>query len=363
MATPALINWTSPAAAPEGMRGPRGPTSAGGPGGDTMRHAILACAVASGLTLLAATPPVAQAATAGIRGRVIDEAGNPIPDVQVEMAFKGESRKEIVKTQKTDKNGGFVRMGVPDGQWQITFTKEGYKTYIMEIHLSLAALGSFSEAGDIVLEEAPVVAPAVQVPDEQIAGPEDEAAKVGAAYAAAVEATRAGRLDEAEAGFKEILVAHPDVASAHYNLGYIYRQKKEWEEAETEYVRVTELQPDKADAYIALAAVRELAGRTPEAVDGLVAAAASFPDDPRFQYALGITAVNGGRSAEAEAAFRKVLELEPDNTEAHFQLATILVGQAKTAEAVAMLEAYVGMTGQDPNNLSTARSLIAALKK
>jgi len=327
-----------------------------------MRHAAHAFTVAVGLILLAASTPT-FAASAGIRGRVIDEAGNPVPDVDIEMLFKGETRKPVTKTQKTDKDGGFVRMGIPDGTWQITFTKEGYKTYIMEIYLSLAALGSFSEAGDIVLEPAPVVAPAAEIPDEDIAGPDDEAAKVGETYAAAVEATRAGRLDEAEAGFKEILASHPDVASAHYNLGYIYRQRKDWPAAEAEYVRVTELQPDKTDAFIALAAVRELDGRTPEAVDGLVAAAPSFPADARFQYALGITSVNAGRSAEAEAAFRKVLELEPGNVEAHFQLATILIGQAKTAEAISMLETYVGMTGQDESNLATARSLIAALKK
>jgi len=327
-----------------------------------MRHAALACTAALGFTLLATSTPV-LAASAGIRGRVIDEAGNPLPDVQIEMVFKGETRKPITKTQETDKNGGFVRMGLPDGPWQITFTKEGYKTYIMEIHLSLAALGSFSEAGDIVLEEAPVVTAAPQVPDEPIAGEEDEAAKVGEAYAAAVEATRAGRLDEAEAGFKEILAAHPEVASAHYNLGYIYRQRQDWQAAEAEYVKVTELQPERVDALIALAAVRELDGRTAEAVDGLLAAAPSFTEDAKFQYALGITAVNGGRPAEAEAAFRKVLELEPENTEAHYQLATILVGQAKTAEAISMLETYVGMTGQDPGNLATANSLIAALKK
>jgi tetratricopeptide (TPR) repeat protein len=326
-----------------------------------MRHSAVV-ATALGLALASASPPelLAQLTTAGIRGRVIDQAGNPIPGVKLDMEFKGESAKPITKSQETDKKGGFVRMGIPDGPWQITFTKEGYRTYVMEINLSL---GGFSEAGDIVLEPAPVAAPAPAIPGEDFAAPPDEAAIVGETYANAVEAAKAGRYDEAEAGLKEILAKHPDIASAHYNLGYVYRMRQDWKAAEAEYLRVTELEPGKADAHIALAAVREADGRMPDAVEGLLAAAPGFEADARFQYALGITCINAGRSGEAEAAFRRVLELEPDDVESRFQLGTILIGQAKTAEAVSMLEAYVGASGQNPANLETARSLIAALKK
>jgi tetratricopeptide (TPR) repeat protein len=325
-----------------------------------MTRLVLVAAVAAALTLPLAAPPAAlgQLTTAGIRGRVIDEKGEPVPDVAIEMEFKGETRTKVVRSQKSDKNGGFVRMGIPDGKWQISFTREGYKPYVMEIHLSL---GGFSEAGDVVMEAAPVVV--ATVPDAEIEAPPDELERVGALYAAAVEAARAGRYDDAEAELKELLASHPDVGSAHYNLGYVYRMKQDWKAAEAEYLRVTELEPHRTDAFISLAAVRELDGRSVEAAEGLLAAAPAFPDDARLQYAVGITAVNAGRSAEAEAAFRRVLELDPANAEARYQLGTILVGQAKTDEAVAMLEAYVGMTGQDPANLQTATALIAALKK
>jgi Flp pilus assembly protein TadD len=149
----------------------------------------------------------------------------------------------------------------------------------------------------------------------------------------------------------------------HFNLGYVYRMKKDWKAAEAEYLRVTELEPERIDAVVALAGVREADGRLEEAARGLESAAPAFPTDARFQYALGVSSVNAGRSAEAAAAFRKALELDPANAEATYQLATVLVGQNKTAEAVALLEKYVGMTGQDPANLQTAKSLLGALKK
>ncbi|PYQ21304.1 MAG: hypothetical protein DMF79_08445, partial [Acidobacteria bacterium] len=80
---------------------------------------------------------------------------------------------------------------------------------------------------------------------------------------------KAGRLDEAEARFKEVVAKFPDLGGAHYNLGYVYRVRKDWKSAEAEYLRVTELQPTRSDAFIALAAARELDGRSPEAVAGL----------------------------------------------------------------------------------------------
>jgi tetratricopeptide (TPR) repeat protein len=322
------------------------------------QRVIVILALAAGLAL---GHDVAEAApTAGIRGRVVDKAGKPIEGVKLDMEFKGESRVKVTRSQLTDKRGGFVRMGIPDGSWKITFTKEGYKPYVMEIYLSL---GGFSEVEDVVLEEGPAAAAAAAAPVEQVLPPSDEAAKAGEAYTAAVEAAKAGRYDEAEAGLKSVIEKFPGVASAHYNLGYVYRMKKDWKAAEAEFARAAELDPAKPDALIAVAAMRELDGRTPEAAEQMLAAAGPFEQDERFQYALGVTCVNAGRNTEAEAAFRKVLALDPANAEAHYQLATIVLGQAKTPEAIELLEKYLGMAGQDPTNLATAKALIEALRK
>jgi Flp pilus assembly protein TadD len=324
------------------------------------RDLTLATALFASLALPALT--LAQLTTAGIRGKVVDEAGRPLADVTLDFVYKGESRVPITKTQRSDKKGGFVRMGLNDGKWQITFAKEGYKTYVMEISLSL---GGFSEAGEVVLTQAAAAAPAA-APGEPVAAvlpPSEEATSAGAEYAKALEAARAGRFDEAEPALKEVLAKFPDLADAHYNLGYVHQMKKDWKSAEAEFQRVTELQPASRDAYIALAQVREMDGRGPAAAEGLLAAAPGFTEDAKFQYALGIVTSNVGRSADAEAAFRRAAELDPTSPEPLFQLATICIGQNKVAEAVGLLEKYLGMTGQNPANVETAKGLLGALKK
>jgi Flp pilus assembly protein TadD len=283
-------------------------------------------AVGVGAALLLAPRAGAQTkVTAGVRGRVVDDQGAGVPDVKIDMEYLGESRQKITKTQQTDKKGGFVRMGLADGRWKFTFTKEGFKTYGMEMELSL---GGFSEAPDIVLTHGASSAAAAATAGQPVAAvlpPTPESNKAGETYTKAVEAAQAGRYDEAEPMLKEILVQFPNLAPAHYNLGYVYQEKKDWKAAEAEYQRVTELEPTKSDAFLALAAVRELDGRTQEAVEGVLAAAPSFAQDPKFQYALGIMCVNVGKSAEAEAAFKKAVELDPANPEPYFHLATIAV--------------------------------------
>jgi len=326
-----------------------------------MTHPLVRRMAALSATLLLATSAGAQTrVTGGVRGKVTDEKGVPIPAVKIEMEFLGESRQKIVKSQETDKKGGFVRMGLPDGTWRFRFSKEGYKTYVMEMGLSL---GGFSEAPDIVLTPGLSASAASGEPVAAVLPPTPESNKAGETYTKAVEAAQAGRYDEAEPLLKEILAQFPDLAPAHYNLGYVFQKKKDWKAAEAEYLRVTELEPAKSDAFVALAAVRELDGRGQEAAEGLLAAAASFAQDARFQYALGLTCLNVGKAAEADAALKKAAELDPANPEPYFHLATIAVGRNRVPEAVALLEKYLGMAGQVPANVETAKGLLGALKK
>ena len=328
------------------------------------RYVTLLAVGGGALLLLAPSAGAQTRVTGGVRGKVVDEQGAGVPDVKIDMDFLGESRQKIAKSQQSDKKGGFVRMGLAEGRWKFTFAKEGFKTYVMEMDISL---GGFSEAPDVVLHaggSAAAAGPAASgQPVAAVLPPTPESNKAGETYTKAVEAAQAGRYDEAEPMLKEILVQFPDLAPAHYNLGYVYQRKKDWKAAEAEYQRVTELEPTKSDAFLALAAVREMDGRMQEAADGVLAAAPSFAQDAKFQFAAGIMCLNAGKNAEAEAALKKAAELDPANPEPYFHLATVAVGSNRVPEAVRLLEKYLAMSGQVPANVETAKALLAALKK
>jgi tetratricopeptide (TPR) repeat protein len=330
-----------------------------------MRRATLTLALLA-LAFALQTPPPAFAVMelATVRGKVVDQDGNGVPDVKIVFDFTGESRVKISKEVVSDKKGGFVRAGLTAGPYKISFTKEGYRTHIREMSVSL---GGFSEIEPTLMEKLPpaqeaAAAPAGAPGAAAAALPADATAQIKAAYAKAADAAKAGLTDDAIAAYKELIELAPKLGAAHYNLAVLYEGQKNWKAAEAELLATTELDPSQSDAVIALSAVRELDGRGEEAVDGLLKAAPSFDQDAKFQYALGVTCVNTGRNAEAADAFSKVASLDPTNVEVHYWLGTLAVGKNDVPTALAELEKYVSLQGQDPQNLQTAKAILTALK-
>jgi cytochrome c-type biogenesis protein CcmH/NrfG len=300
--------------------------------------------------------------TAGIRGKVVDENGEPLPAVKIDFEFTGESRQKITKSQLTDKKGGFVRVGIPGGPWKMSFTKEGYQSFFMDTYLSD---GGFSEIPNVVMKTGTAAAAAAPPPSAAEVAPvmPPESASMKDVYNKAVEATRAGNLEEAEKLYQEILDRLPNLAEIHYNLGRVYVAKKDLDSAEASFRKVVELQPEKPDGLIALAALLGANGKTQEAADLLIQAGPTFEGNAMFQFVLGTTCMNAGRSQPAAAAFRKVIALDPANAGPHFYLGTLAVGENKVADAIAELDKFVAGTGQNPQDLATAKKLLEVLKK
>ncbi len=330
-----------------------------------MRRTTLAVApLAMAFVLQGPRPALAVMELATVRGKVVDQDGNGVPDVRIVFDFTGETRVKISKEVTTDKKGGYVRAGLTAGPYKITFTKEGYRTHIREMGVSL---GGFSEIEPTLMEKLPptpepVAAPAAAPGAAPAALPADATAKIKEAYAKASDAAKAGQTEDAIAAYKELIELAPKLGAAHYNLAVVYEGQKDWKAAEAELEATTELEPSQSDAFIALSAVRELDGRGDDAVDGLLKAAPAFAQDAKFQYALGVTCVNTGRNAEAADAFSKVVSLDPTNVEVHYWLGTLAVGKNDVPDAVAELEKYVALQGQDPQNLQTAKNILVALK-
>ena len=57
-----------------------------------------------------------------------------------------------------------------------------------------------------------------------------------------------GRLDEAEASYKEALRFNPRYADAHHNLGNLYLERKQWQEAERAYLEALKVDPSHRNA-------------------------------------------------------------------------------------------------------------------
>jgi tetratricopeptide (TPR) repeat protein len=99
-------------------------------------------------------------------------------------------------------------------------------------------------------------------------------------------ALRAGRVDEAERGFRALTKDHPELAGPHANLGLIHRQ----------------------------------ANKLPEAVAELETAVTLSPEQPQYHNQLGITYRQQGQFKKAREAYERAIELDPDYAAATLNL-------------------------------------------
>ncbi|HJV75033.1 MAG TPA: tetratricopeptide repeat protein [Noviherbaspirillum sp.] len=129
-----------------------------------------------------------------------------------------------------------------------------------------------------------------------------------------------GRLDEAEACYRQTLALKPDFAEAHYNLAWTLHVRGRLDEAKISYLKALEHDQQIAEAWNNLGLILSSQGQQDDAIEcyqNAIALSSSFAG----AYAnLGIELRHQGRLTEAAASFRNAIELQPDFAEAHSNL-------------------------------------------
>jgi len=310
-----------------------------------MKRLMLMSGVLLSLSLLGAP---ASAQTGAARGKVVDDKGQAMVDAKIEIDYQGGMTRKF--ETKTNKKGEFTQVGLGPGQYRITASKDGYQPSYIDTRIGL---GDPTQLPDFKL--VPRAAAGAAGGADGGAG-----AELQALFQKGYELTQAGKLDEAEAAYKEILVKDAAIPAVHYNLGVLYTQKKDWAGAEAAYKKALELKPGYSEATSALVRVYNDSGQQDKAM--VLLTQAGGESDPKIQFNLGVTHLNAQRLDEAEAAFKKVESLEPTNAEVHYHLGTIALNQGKSDVAVQRLEKYLSMSPQNAQNVATAQGLLQALK-
>lgn len=285
----------------------------------------------------------AQTGTA--RGKVTDEAGKALEGVVVHIEFLG-GVKHAVDT-KTNKKGEYTQVGLQPGQYKISAAKEGYRGAYAETKIGL---GDATYVPDLKLDSGAGKAAAAQAENEEL----------NAIFKKGFDAAQAGKLDEAEAAYKEVIAKSPAVPQAYFNLGFVQAQKKDWAAAEASFKKSLELKPDYDEAKALLMNVYADSGQKDKAM--AMAAEAGNSKNPRTLMGLGVMYLNAGDADKAHEAFTKAEAADATLAEVQYFLGTIAVQKGNTDEGVARLEKYLSMNPTNPQSKSTAEGLLQALK-
>ncbi|HEX8116003.1 MAG TPA: tetratricopeptide repeat protein [Pyrinomonadaceae bacterium] len=141
----------------------------------------------------------------------------------------------------------------------------------------------------------------------------------------------AQRTQRARAAFRQNLEAatlNPADASAHYNLGLLHQQRKEYAEARTRFQRAAEIDPNETDAHYQLGRIARAENRLPEAIQHFGEVVAR--DDAHAQHEVwrevGATYLAAGQFADARDALERFLDRRTSDPEALYLMGRAAAG-------------------------------------
>jgi protein O-GlcNAc transferase len=164
----------------------------------------------------------------------------------------------------------------------------------------------------------------------------------------ALVAHRAGRLQQVETAYRQILTIDPTHADSHCNLGATLNDLGRPREAEASYREALRLRPNFPEAHNNLGATLNDLGRPREAEASYREALRLRPNYPEAHYNLGAALFALGQPAEAEASYREALRLRPNYPEAHYSLGGALHALNRRRESIACLERLLALKPDDP---------------
>lgn len=180
--------------------------------------------------------------------------------------------------------------------------------------------------------------------------------------AALFEAARAhhnaGRLADAQAGYRRVLAAAPGDATATHLLGVVCHQRGDSQQACTLIAQACQHEPDNAEFARNFALVLSVLGRKPEATAQLQRALRLEPDNAQARLQLASVHHQSGAIREALRHYQLALELVPDLAELHNQIG---VCHLQLDDLASALDAFLACLQRDQRHGDARENLGRAL--
>jgi Flp pilus assembly protein TadD len=297
------------------------------------------CAMVLGLAAIAVP---ASAQTGMVKGKVVDAEKKPVEGAKVTLQQVDNNSKFELKTKK---NGEYMQIGLPPGQYKITVEKDGLtSTKTTRISLDMTEL-------DFTLTKG---GSGEGMSKEDAAKAAAKVAGIKAAYAEAATLSNAGKYDEAIAKFNEVLKDVPKCPECYIGIGASNAAKKDYAASEAAYKKAIELDPNMVDAYNGLATIyndqkkfTEAQAMSAEGMKRATAGGASGGADS--MYNAGVISWNANDFPKAQEQFGAAVAANPNHAEAHFMLGRVYLNLGKLPEAAKEFEAYTKIAPNGPN--------------
>ncbi len=161
------------------------------------------------------------------------------------------------------------------------------------------------------------------------------------------------RAQQSRENFKrnlEISTLNPADASAHYNLGLIYQQRRQYEEALACFARAVEIDPEEVDAHYQLGRIAREQARLTDAIRHFDAVVRRNPQHSLNEIwrEIGNAYFQAAQYEDARAAFERFLALRQSDAEGRYRYGLTLHNLGRPQEAATEMRAVIEAVRTSP---------------
>jgi tetratricopeptide (TPR) repeat protein len=268
-------------------------------------------------------------------GIVTDEQGKAIKNARLTLLNPATGLKFALKT---DKDGKFMKVGIPAATYKVTVEAEGFLT----LESLFTIRFGMRENLEIKLKKS--------------VSPTDKNMTEGS------DLFRAGKYDQAIESFKGVVEKYPANYEGYFNLGLSYMKKKETDSAITALEKAAELNPQSLDAVFALGESYFVKGNIEKALQSFSRAIELKPESYTAHYDLGLAYYKLNKNEEALAQFDKAIELKPNGASGYYQAGLAAIRLESSDRAIKYFEGFLKLEPDAPE-AAQVRTMIDELRK
>lgn len=190
--------------------------------------------------------------------------------------------------------------------------------------------------------------------------PPDPAKDLRQTLQSAVQHLQAGRLDQAEGLYRQVLEEDPNQPLALHSLALIAYQRQHYEDAAEFVSQAICADPQAPLLYNTSGVISDAMNRTDQAISAYRKALRLKPDYTEAHKNLALTYQHEERYEEAISSFQQAIALAPRDIEGHMRLADLLRSTARYAEAVVHYRDVIALA---PDTAAAHNNLAICLKE
>lgn len=295
------------------------------------------------LIILAAGLALAQSyrGQGRLRGKVTDEAGQPLAGVTVKVfSVKGQDGFEVKSNAQGEWTANYIR----GGGYNLDFLKTGYEPRSISVTITESSNN-----------------PPVEVKLKKAAGlliTDDLKAELEAGNKLFEEK----KYEEACKVYEDLLAKNPEAFIIYQNVGNCRFELQQYDLAEAAYQKVLEKEPGNAAIMLLIGNCYANRDQADKAMEWYNKIEFEKITDPTVLFNIGLSFAKQSKFEDALKYYKRSVEVQKDFLDGYYQLGLTYLQLGKNAEAIDAFESYLKIDA-DSGRADQVRGFLDFLKK